>query len=304
MSDGSRFQWWVDDGGYRWGSGKEFNELTEKRGYTSSFRDDDRVIMSKKTTGQTLSAYDPMNKNPVLFREFISLSGTETDYLVFANRYGLLDYTIGLTDRRGFTGERFEDWTEAQERLSRVVELWDRAVAEDLDYLRTRVQWYTRKHRYGGEDLYFVECAGMTSGVHKFIDPGEQSHISLNPSKIKKYVPHIIEVCQPGDLVMPAKLFAAAQIDRYLDLQLRNRTVFDVERAMFVSSVTPRHLLAAMWLQFKESICTGQRSRRCEQCGLWFEQKRSTKKYCSETCRSRAFKARQANGNGHSAASE
>ena len=61
--------------------------------------------------------------------------------------------------------------------------------------------------------------------------------------------------------------------------------------------IVPTTLIGAMWLQLAESIAGNKMHRSCVSCGWWFEigpsTARKSKFYCSEACRSRAYRGRK-----------
>lgn len=60
--------------------------------------------------------------------------------------------------------------------------------------------------------------------------------------------------------------------------------------------VSPVNLHGAMWLQLARAVSENAAFRRCDQCGRWFEVSpkitRKSRKYCSEPCRTQAYRAR------------
>ncbi len=61
--------------------------------------------------------------------------------------------------------------------------------------------------------------------------------------------------------------------------------------------IVPSTLGGAMWLQFAQAIAGNRQLRQCKVCDRWFalspEIARTSKYYCSEACRSRAYRARK-----------
>jgi hypothetical protein len=58
----------------------------------------------------------------------------------------------------------------------------------------------------------------------------------------------------------------------------------------------PTCLIGALWLQLAQSIDGNKQFRQCEACRAWFElapdKARADKAYCSQACRSRAYRLR------------
>jgi hypothetical protein len=62
--------------------------------------------------------------------------------------------------------------------------------------------------------------------------------------------------------------------------------------------VTPARLIDALWIQFATAVAEARRYRKCRTCGRQFEldpdQNRKSRHYCSDACRSKAYRTRQA----------
>jgi hypothetical protein len=93
------------------------------------------------------------------------------------------------------------------------------------------------------------------------------------------------------------------EIQEIIDGQLSNLRV--VPRFEFKKSpshepalhLVPNTLGGAMWIQLAQAIAGDKKHRACESCGRWFELSpetaRTSKYYCTEACRSRAYRARK-----------
>jgi hypothetical protein len=60
----------------------------------------------------------------------------------------------------------------------------------------------------------------------------------------------------------------------------------------------PDDLLTALWLQFALAISGDKRFRQCRTCGMWYELEpetaRATKLFCSDACKTKAYRGRKA----------
>ena len=318
MGEATKFQWFVDDGGYRWADGTEINkqyrataEVARSRGIgpVDGYGEYGlgRFIISRRKTGQLYRTYDPMTLNPVMFREFSDLSPTEDDFLAFANRFGKIMYRSdihewedSIDEDEDIIGEDFEMWIAHHSDMKDAVDLWSMAENEDVDGLRKRVKWHRETDQDGRVISNYLTCDNFYSGrpLNPFdIDPG-----GYDGPLLQQQFEHIISICQPGDVVLPAKLFCLEHINVGLDQNAQQKLIFDPETNQVVKSFMPHNLIGAMWLQFANYVSSDKKNVQCEYCGSWFEPKRKTKKYCSDTCRARA--SQQRTSNGHSAASE
>jgi hypothetical protein len=65
----------------------------------------------------------------------------------------------------------------------------------------------------------------------------------------------------------------------------------------YTMQMVPSNLLAALWLQLGQAITENKRLRSCSACGKWFElapeHNRKSRYYCTEACRSRAYRDRK-----------
>jgi hypothetical protein len=71
-----------------------------------------------------------------------------------------------------------------------------------------------------------------------------------------------------------------------------------VQREQLAWQHVPSSLIGLLWLQFADAIATNRIFKQCGQCKKWFETTQSSartdKLYCSQTCRVRAYRTRQA----------
>jgi hypothetical protein len=87
-----------------------------------------------------------------------------------------------------------------------------------------------------------------------------------------------------------------------IDLQLEKeelRVAFaeDETTGAFSLQVEPRSLLGALWAQFAVAVGEAKKFRQCRTCGRWFELSpeaaRTNRRFCSEACRSKAYRGRK-----------
>jgi hypothetical protein len=71
----------------------------------------------------------------------------------------------------------------------------------------------------------------------------------------------------------------------------------DVKRGKWTLRFAPSNLAGALWLQLAESIAGDKRWEGCPGCGQWIEvktaERRADRRYCSEACRAKAYRARK-----------
>jgi hypothetical protein len=71
----------------------------------------------------------------------------------------------------------------------------------------------------------------------------------------------------------------------------------DPDKGGMSLEIVPQNLVGALWLQFAQAVSRQRRHRKCGTCGMWFEVSpgvaRSNRLYCSEACRSKAYRDRK-----------
>lgn len=94
--------------------------------------------------------------------------------------------------------------------------------------------------------------------------------------------------------------FATVMLMAILNAHLRSRVettlLRDPRDGRPVLFTMPNSLIGELWLQLARTIDSDKRFRQCRECRRWFElspdKARTDKEYCSQACRSRAYRAR------------
>lgn len=99
-----------------------------------------------------------------------------------------------------------------------------------------------------------------------------------------------------GDIDVAALCLINREVNLRLEEHVRPALEFDPRQSRDRLVLIPRNLLGAMWLQLAETVSSGKLHRQCEACGRWFEVSagnyRTDRKYCSDACKVRAYRAR------------
>src|SRR5262249_11220497 len=103
---------------------------------------------------------------------------------------------------------------------------------------------------------------------------------------------------QGSSLMSAARLLIQQLVTERLDAQVQLEDGWSLGTAFDFALVhRPQSLVGALWLQFARSIVTGRRYRICNECGEWFEiplrGARISREYCTNACRSKAYRKRQ-----------
>jgi hypothetical protein len=281
-----KFDRWIPAEGFQWANRRRYSELgTTVRGRA------DRFLVAVASTRRPQS-YDVFS-NGALFRIFTETPATEDGVLQFANRYGHLG---GHCLRRISEpdpvkpnlfwpghGELLSEWTtELGLMRHAVLDLWDNIRTGDTLRLKPYITW--EKSIVGFRVHYTCpELAGRKRTAFVIADQREDKPFTQ---------------IRNGDILRPAWLALLRIITVHsrrfpLNGVLTDRSTAKEDSAEF--SISADSLLGAMWIQFARAVANNPDFRRCAQCGDEFEittDKRADAKFCSPTCRLRAYRKR------------
>jgi hypothetical protein len=256
-----------------------------------------------------VTRYTPLDR-PALFRDFADTARTQEGVLRFANRYGPLG--------KGTGGESFRLWQREITAIRQVVDLWALHQAGDPQGLASHIIWHKDA---AGNDLVQYQsdsAAGPDADAayprdERDVDPetGDVPDLhSLSTTAVvaaKDHHPEWLERFRPGDVFLPALAFIQRRVNERLHELVTPRMLYDVGQDCMTLRLVPSTLLGALWLEFSEAVTQDRKFQRCQVCNSWFEIRppatRSTRLYCSNTCRirvqrSRAARARQLRADG------
>ncbi|MBI1918507.1 MAG: hypothetical protein HYS12_27765 [Planctomycetes bacterium] len=99
----------------------------------------------------------------------------------------------------------------------------------------------------------------------------------------------------PGDLVGPARHFVQRELAALMAGQRWTTTLaWDFERRRPALTAKPSDLFGVILLQAAIEVDRGHGLRRCQACRRWFRPRhRADQATCSDTCRTRVYRARQ-----------
>jgi hypothetical protein len=282
------FYWDVLKEGFRW---VEANELPPK--------DLQQPIQPQRTRwltdlvpigGSYLKwRYKPLEKFPALFRTFADVPATEEGILAFANEYGSLGIGHGIIlDVHGPDnelliggGEPLKTWVEQVHAMQRAIAVWDAFEAGDLSKLREVIR--VDKQEQHIRAIYLDKRERDVSGAVIF--DSEHYDRGLSP------------FISPTDVFRPALFYVQQIINERLQPHTSTRLLYTPEQDRLRIHVVPTNLLGCLWLQFARAIDGNKHYRRCRECGRWFEISldayRTSKEFCSNACRSKAYRGRK-----------
>jgi hypothetical protein len=177
------------------------------------------------------------------------------------------------------TGEPKRDWFHEIETMRLAIDVWDLARAGDAAGLEQFIIWDE-----DGRRVSFRHCAKSGGRI---LELGATIASDV-------FAPHLLERFETGDLIKPAFYYVQTVINRALSGTVSPRLLWSEDRSRLELHPYPESLCGALWFQFARAVANDTRFRRCRVCGTWFELSartaRSDKIYCSNTCRTRAFR--------------
>jgi hypothetical protein len=102
----------------------------------------------------------------------------------------------------------------------------------------------------------------------------------------------------PGEVSRPALFVVQKLVNEQLWIHAGPSLLYEPSKDHLNLRIVPKNLLGALWLEFARGIDGNKDYRKCRECGRWFEISleagRPTKFFCSNACRSKAYRERQA----------
>lgn len=247
--------------------------------------------------------YAPLRDRPALFLTFADTPITERGILEFADRFGMLGGSAVVTTDSGLEAEPFAEWANRILFMRQVIALWDLASARDVDQLRDVVV-------VAGDSVRFQPKLEWVTPDWR--EPKSSQKVPENPSRAQC---DFIEATEPFDVALDeaarerlrrfgridvidwAFRTVAVIADKYLHAALSSRLRISHVSGEGELIQEPDSLGSALWLQFAEAITNQTRFHVCKQCGEWFalptRGARISREYCSNSCRTRAYRGRQ-----------
>jgi hypothetical protein len=247
--------------------------------------------------------YAPLRDHPALFLRFADTPVTQEGILEFADNFGMLGGSAVVKTDSGLEAEPFAAWADRILSMRQVIALWELASARDVAQLRDVVV-------VAGDSVRFqpkLEWVALD-----WREPKSSQKVPENPSRAQG---EVIEATEPFDMAINEaarerlRRFGRIDVidwacrtvevitDKYLHAAVSSRL-----RLSYVSGEgeliqETENLGSALWLQFAQAITNQTRFHVCKQCGEWFalpmRGARISREYCSNSCRTRAYRGRQ-----------
>jgi len=211
------------------------------------------------------------------------MQATEEGILAFTKQYGWLgvEERVFLDGQKrpdeSIRGERFERWVRELKDMQETLTIWDDIQAGHVDAYR---HWQIVRGE--NRDGY----TGQVREKSRVIFQQHGRHMDFDPSMTYKQT-------------ASAPLFKVQEtINEHLETSTVNRLIYAPQDDRLLLRIIPKSLLGALWLQLAKGIEGDIEYRQCHECGKWFEISleayRKSRLFCSNACRSKAYRTRQA----------
>ena len=279
----THFTWIVATAGYRW-LDTESAGLEAKPG---------RWLTADQPAGGA-RVYRPLLEHSGLCRILADTEPTEVGVLAFADQFGLLGAGDAMIQVQATpagalvgTGETLAVWQRQIGRLRMVIELWEAAVAGDVERLAQHILWAPDASWVA----YDTHAASPPESGPRPLGWGRETIWRLQIDGPAG------EALKVGDLVRPAFMWVGQKVNEVLKEEVSPQLRWNADRTALSLQLVPRSLAGALWLQLASAIERGVLFRRCAECGTWFEVSpgvgRANKQFHSAACRTRAYRRRQ-----------
>ncbi len=313
----SSFEWRVAVGGYRLQTLRIPDWLRTSEGYLGHpgeefvnypYRHGERIIEPARVDC-SFEMRRPL-ENSALFLEFAHLECSESSVVQFVSRYGLLSYPAVSrrpthTDENPYDfyrpeGESLGEWYDAIRALKLGIALWE-ASRNDSDEIVQQLV---------ADPLHAGAWTSMTDAASAELRPTESDSehsvgFRLGGTRLSRLTrlpwPQPQQVRTREDALHAAHAIALREIDASAWTFART-----LPKNRYVLEVAPTTLRAGLSMQFAVAIAADSHYRRCqyEGCGGFLDADayRKSRRYCSDSCRTRAYnqrKAKEAESRGH-----
>jgi hypothetical protein len=137
-------------------------------------------------------------------------------------------------------------------------------------------------------------------GAHKGGGPSLGFHRDRAVIASRDTEPHLLKRFEPRDPILPGWSYLQSQVDLHLHhtaAEIAAEMGWDEKRDRPFLGLAAPTLLAAVWLQLADAVGNDRTFNRCRECGKWLEvapdAARPHRRFCSNACRSKAYRERQ-----------
>ena len=256
--------------------------------------------------------YAPLRDCPALFQVFAKLRLDPQELVAFANQYGrLIEDTIqtspvdrghppfrdeahkldyGKRQPAQFYPETYDLWCEQIVAMRQAVDVWECVQEADEETLAKHLTWWQEPNG----------AYKATYNSHPQVGPKEEpdypdrrTHGIIFTKTADEMVNQGLNL---GDLTFPAREQLRRVINQHFEGLVMPQSIWSADHTRIVLGLVPKNLLGALWLQFAEAVASDKIYRLCKECSKQYEvneSERAVRHYCSNKCRSKAYRERQ-----------
>ena len=176
-------------------------------------------------------------------------------------------------------------------RMRHSVDLWKLLQSNDAVGLARHIRWYSDPS--SGLAVWYDSHPELKPGTAPpRPDIRETTEIASSTKNLG-----LLRRLRADDLRTPALQYLVDTIRDCLNQQVVPHLLCIPYQEAVVWHQVPKTLLSALWLQFSIAIMENKRYSKCKECTSWFEMSvpsgRSTRQYCSDVCKLKAYQERK-----------
>lgn len=292
------FEWFVHNEGYNWletDATPDTAAPLEVPNGSKAGKKQPWITVAGEPTSINLMArrkYYPLRDYSCLFRIFAEISLEPKGIIAFADQYGLLGVELDTLPGRVKpffgTAEPVAAWEGEVMAIRSALALWDMVTLHEYQALEEYLLPFVEVVRgdLGGSG----PAGGKAIGLDGRSDLGELRWFRTHPE--------ILELFESGEHKLIALGRVQAIVNEHLGSRVSPRILWDdYRKGDWGLYFVPDNLAGAIWIQFAQAITENRDYRRCRQCDSWFEidhyKARTNRYFCSNACRSKAYRERQ-----------
>jgi len=259
---------------------------------------------------ENVSIYDPLTsaEHGGLFKNFASLEATEEKILGFANRYGSLgahgetvipteivksidaiefeysgdgEPTLNIERKHSFPGQELSAWRSEIMNMNCLIALWESLRSAQTKTLRRAIH-------IDREGAILYDCNKL--------DLGSKDDVSYRPIKVIPDETDLLRFGHLSDTDFQAAGWIVLRKKLSENVNWRGPNIAWSGSNLRLAFRT-YGLISALWLQFFQAVQGDLRYEQCLNCSSFFQvgpsAGRKGKTYCSNACRTAAYRARK-----------
>lgn len=276
------------ESGYRWARGRVVEDRNAGLNSYERALDPDclrrdsqeRTWLVSKVPWVGFRLTRPLEWQPGLFLDFLSMKPVQREMLAFANVHGELGLQPRYPKLEGpdadlnLSGEPLWQWKRSILWMKQAHDLWEMASRGDAEAI--------------GEVVELKDLKNPTIALVLAVYDRQIRGQRFRSSTTLPAATH---------MRVAARFLVQEIVNEHLSDTVSYMVQYNPNKGRFENHLRPRSLLGALWVQFSESLDPDRAYRHCRHCGKWFTVSPSTKRRdavrCSTKCRVAAFAKRK-----------